>query len=243
VNRSQSRRWPKAGVIALVVVAVGGVVGPRLVGDRSGDRHRVSATAISPAASSDGDGDGDETATVAAPTSASWGVPVGYPRSVAGVRAAAVGWVAALSDLMGMGPIARADTLRELLSQRAYTETMDDVAAERDRFRAEFGRDLSQGFWIDAPLAVEIVESAPERAVVEVWSALLFGMTTERVEVLWRTQAVTLVWERGSWRVDDVTGREGPTPVPAATALPSSGSEFEDVAGWRPAVLAGTSSD
>jgi hypothetical protein len=97
--------------------------------------------------------------------------------------------------------------------------------------------------WIDAPLAVEIAEAAPERAVVDVWSALLFGTTTERVEVLWRTQAVTLVWERGSWRVDDVAGREGPTPVPAATALPSPGTEFGELAGWRPAVLAGTSTD
>jgi hypothetical protein len=241
VSRRQHRRWSKAGVIALAVVAVGGVVGPRLVGDRSGDRQRVSATVMAPAASIEGDSDGGEKATVAAPTRASWGVPVGYPRTVAGVRAAAVGWVAALGELMGMGPIARTDTLRELLSERAYTETLDDFAAERDRFRAEFGMDVSQAVWIDAPLAVEIVEAASQRAVVEVWSVLLFGTTTERVEVLWRTQVVTLVWERGSWRVDDVTGRVGPTPGPAATALPSPGSEFEDVTGWRPAVLAGTS--
>jgi hypothetical protein len=239
VNGRPHRRWSRAGVVALAVVAVGGVVGPRLVGDRSGDRQRVSATAISPATPPDGRGSDEP--TVAAPTSAAWGVPVGYPRTVAGVRAAAVGWVVALGELMGMGPIARADTLRELLTERAYTETLDDFAAERDRFRAEFGMDVSQAVWIDAPLAVEIVEAESERAVVEVWSVLLFGTTTERVEMLWRTQAVSLRWERGTWRVDDVTGREGPTPVQAATALPSPGSEFEDVTGWRPAVLAGMS--
>jgi hypothetical protein len=177
---------------------------------------------------------------VAAPAKSTWGLPVGYPQSAAGVRAAAVGWVAALGDLLAMGPIARQDTLAELLSAEAFESTIEELEAERDRFAATFGRDLSEAVWVDAPITVEIVEAADTRAVVEVWSALCFGVTGEPLEVLWRTHTVTVVWERGSWRVDDVTRRDGPTPQPAATAMVSPGSEFGDVTGWTPAVLAGT---
>jgi hypothetical protein len=59
--------------------------------------------------------------------------------------------------------------------------------------------------------------------------------------MLWRTHTVTLLWEEGSWRVDDVTRRDGPTPVLAAMELPSPGAEFDPVIGWTAAVLAGTS--
>jgi hypothetical protein len=239
--RGERSRWTTAAVVAVaVVVAVGGVVGPRLAGDRSTDRQEAAATPLAPVPPGSDDVSGGETA-VAAPAAATWGVPIGYPQSPAGVRAAAVAWVAALGDLMRMGPIARNDTLGALLSQRALTDTIDSFDAERDRFRTEFGRDVSQAVWFDAPLAVEIVDAEPARAVVEVWSALLFGTVTDRVEVLWRTHVVTLLWERGSWRVDEVVRRDGPTPVAATTSMPSTGADFEDVTGWVPAVLAGTS--
>ena len=57
----------------------------------------------------------------------------------------------------------------------------------------------------------------------------------------YRTHAVTLVWEAGSWRVDAVDRRDGPTPVLADEAMPSPGSDFAALADWTPAVLAGTS--
>ena len=91
---------------------------------------------------------------------------------------------------------------------------------------------MSQAVWRDAPLTVQIVSAESTRAVVEVWSVLLFGTTGERVEMLWRTHSVTLVWEDEAWRVDDVVRRDGPTPVLAAMELPSTGAEFDPVIGW-----------
>ena len=132
---------------------------------------------------------------VASPAAATFGVPVGYPQSPAGVRAAAVAWVSSLGELLQMGPIARDETLRVLLSRRAFDETVEEFRAERDRFSAQFGRDVSQAVWRDAPLTVQIVSAESTRAVVEVWSVLLFGTTERAVEMLWRTHTVTLVWE------------------------------------------------
>ena len=222
----------------VAAVAVGGLVLPRLVGDRSSGNR--PAAAAQPAAALHPDGtvpDGSQppasmdgaSVAVASPAAATFGVPVGYPQSPAGVRAAAVAWVSSLGELLQMGPIARDETLRVLLSRRAFDETVEEFRAERDRFSAQFGRDVSQAVWRDAPLTVQIVSAESTRAVVEVWSVLLFGTTSERVEMLWRTHSVTLVWEDEAWRVDDVTRRDGPTPVLAAMELPSTGAEFDPV--------------
>ena len=105
----------------------------------------------------------------------------------------------------------------------------------------QFHSDLSQAVWVDAPVSVQITSAASTRAVVEVWSVLLFGTLRSRVEMLWRTHEITLVWEHESWRVDDVVRRDGPTPILGADAMSSIGADFAQVAGWTPAVLAGTS--
>jgi hypothetical protein len=248
-RRTSTRSLVAAGAVA--AVAIGGVALPRLVSDRSTAEREATvaepATAVHPEPADTPDGPEDDDAAVgsdarvAAPSSAAWGVPVGYPQSVAGVRAAAVAWVASLGDLLRMGPIARNDTLGELLTERAFGDTVEQLRVDRDRFTDQFKRDLSEMVWVDAPVSVTIVSAEPTRAVVEVWSVLLFGATDTRVESLWRTHTVTLLWEDGSWRVDLVARRDGPTPVLATTAMPSAGSDFTDVVGWTPAVLAGVS--
>ena len=123
-------------------------------------------------------GDRPPSVAVAAPTAATWGVPVGYPQSPAGVRAAAVTWVSSLGELMAMGPIARNDTLRRCCRSARSARRVEEFRAERDRFITQFQRDLSQAMWIDAPLTVEIVSAEATRAVVEVWSVLMFGTTS-----------------------------------------------------------------
>jgi hypothetical protein len=248
-QRTATRSLVAAGAVA--VVAVGGLVLPRLVSDRStADREATVAEpaaavhpepADTPAGPEDDDAAVGRDARVAAPSSSAWGVPVGYPQSAAGVRAAAVAWVASLGDLLRMGPIARNDALGALLTERAFADTVEQLRVDRDRFTDQFKRDLSEMVWVDAAVSVTIVSAEATRAVVEVWSVLLFGATEARVESLWRTHTVTLLWVDGSWRVDDVSHRDGPTPVNATTAMPSAGSDFAGVVGWTPAVLAGIS--
>ena len=192
-----------------------------------------------------GSGAADSPPTVqvvaAGPFDQEWGVPTGYLRSKQGAQAAAVGWVGALGPLMLMGPIAERDALRELLTVAAADPTIDGFRAERQRFKDTFGADPLLGIWIESPLQVDLVEFAPDRAVVKVWSQLLMGAASNGVQVLWRTQSVTLRWERDDWRVDSVIRVEGPTPTASPTMLPSAGSDFATLTGWTPAVLAGSS--
>ena len=69
---------------------------------------------------------------VASPTAATFGVPVGYPQSPAGVRAAAVAWVSSLGELLQMGPIARDEAL-------AGAAVAAGVRARRSRSSAPSG--------------------------------------------------------------------------------------------------------
>jgi hypothetical protein len=177
---------------------------------------------------------------VVGPAERVWGVPSGYGPSPAGAQAAAVGWVASLGQLMQLGPVALGDTLNELMTVRAAAATESVFRVERDRFTAEFDADPVRAIWVESPLQFDLVDYTSERATVAVWSQLLLGVDTEpEVRVLWRTHTVTLLWERGGWRVDDVTRVEGPTPLVIDSVLPSPGSEFTRLADWSPAVTAG----
>lgn len=248
---SSSRRPLSRTLVAVLAVGAAGLVASVVLGTFVGDgdgQRSIDAAAVVPIPVVD-DGSPTEalnhspidgtTATVAGPTAVVWGVPAGYGPSPAGAQSAAVGWVSSLGSLMRMGPVALADTLDELMTVRSSSATATTFRIERDRFVAEFDADPSRAIWIDSPLLFELLEYSPQRAVVSVWSQLVLGVDTDEVRVLWRTQTVTLAWERDGWRVDDVTRVEGPTPLAVDTALPSPASAFTDVAGWSPAVTAG----
>lgn len=192
-----------------------------------------------PASTGPGAGGAGDPAS-AGPADDEWGVPVGYRNGEPGARAAAVGWVAALGPLMRMGPVATGDTLRALMSDQAATDTIATFRDERSRFARQFGADPANAIWVESPLQVDVVEIGDASATVRVWSQLLVGVPTDSVQVLWRTQTISLVWEGDDWRVADVSRVEGPTPLTVPGALPASGGELAAVAGWTPAVWAGT---
>ncbi len=161
-------------------------------------------------------------------------------RGEPGARAAAVGWVAVLGRLLASGPIATGELLGELLTEEAAAETADGFRRERQRFIEQFGVDPSQALWVESPLTVHVAELSGDRATVLVWSQLIAGSPeATTVDAVYRTHTVSLLWERDRWRVDDVSRREGPTPMVAAGELPSPGEHFAVVAAWTPAVLAG----
>ncbi len=250
--RSRSRRGPL--VVAVVAAVALGWAGLRTLRADDGPavRESVPVTAVSvppPASSTVAAADASVASDVPVavtdpdpgPHADASGIPVGYGRSEAGARAAAVGWVSSLGALMQLGPIATADSLRALMSERVAAATIDSFRAERAQFNQRFGADPSQGIWLEAPLAVTVDDWSPERAVVRVWSQLMMGVASEpTAQVMWRTHTVTLVWEHDDWRVDDVSRSEGPTPEAMAGDLPSSGRDMAEVAGWTPAVLAGS---
>jgi hypothetical protein len=169
------------------------------------------------------------------------GVPVGYPASGVGAATAAVNWVASFPTLVRMGPIRLTDTLDTLLSQRRAASGTEEVIADYFTLIDELGSDFGNRIWIESPLQVDVTAVTDRAATVAVWSMLTTGdRADDRVEAIWRTHRIGLIWERDDWRIDDVSIVEGPTPVANDVALPSPASEFLAVDGWEPAVFAAT---
>lgn len=243
-DRRRDRRLLVIAAVCLAGVSVGGV---RAFTDRGGTEPAPPAVpvpappAAGAVAGTDPSGSTVTTPAAAGPSSREWGVPTGYVRTRAGARAAAVGWVSALGPLMDMGPIARNDTLTALLSERAAAETIEEFRGERERYIAEFAVDPSEAMWLESPLTVNVDRFDVSTSTVRVWSQLLVGLDGERVAVIWRTHTVTVMWERGDWRIDDVSRTPGPTPTPMDGELPSPAAEFDDATDWVPAVVAGSS--
>lgn len=245
MRRSSSGGQPRGrlvivvAVVAVVMVAVAAVRHWSAGDDATAERTSVAVPRVTVAGSSVPTA-GD--AAAAGPMADSSGVPTGYLRSAAGARAAAVGWVSSLGTLVGLGPIAAADALRAVTSDRVAEATVESFRQERSRFRDQFNVDPSAAIWIEAPLAVTVTDLSDQAAEVRVWSQVVMGAPGQStVTALWRTHTVRLVWEHDDWKVDDTTVTEGPTPQPLAEDLPSDGDAFVSVAGWTPAVLAASS--
>jgi hypothetical protein len=239
----RDQRDRRVMLLAAVPLAAAAVVPLRLLTSTDGDAS-PSPVPVRPVGDVTETTSAGSTVVSAGPTGEQWGVPSGYQQSPAGVRAAAVGWVASFGSLLQMGPIALSDSVYELMSERAGAETLGAFKQERQRFIDSFGIDPLEGLWLDAPLTVDLIDYSPDRATVEVWSQLLMGSPLADVSVVYRTQTVTLLWERGDWRVDDVTRQPGPTPTMVDGELPSPGAEFTDPIGeWLPAVAAGTATE
>lgn len=169
------------------------------------------------------------------------GVPVGYPRTQQGAATAAVNWVASFPTIVRLGPIRLDDAMRTLLSQRLAETGSAEVGADYLALMDELGSDFARRVWIESPLQVDVASASNTAATVVVWALLVTGDRDGGVvEALWRTHRISLVWERGDWRIDNVEISEGPTPVPSELALPSPATEFVTVDGWEPAVFVDT---
>ena len=237
------RRPTLVAVVAVAVIAaVGWVAVTHLFGGRSSAAQRTSVAVPAVTSAPSSSPSGAAAAVVAGPDGDSSGVPTGYVDTPAGARAAAVGWVSSLGTLMRLGPIATADALRAVTSQRVAEATIDSFRTERDQFTTQFHADPSAAIWIESPLTVTVTDWSPQAATVRVWSQLVMGAPSEStVQVMWRTHTVRLVWEDDDWKVDDVTHTEGPTPQTMPENMPSTGGEFDAMTKWTPAVLAGSS--
>ena len=78
------------------------------------------------------------------------------------------------------------------------------------------------------PVGYRVERFSPDEAAVSVWYVGIVGSgATVEPQQSWRTQKVSLVWERGAWRVASFASAPGPTP-PLSTAEPveSAGDLF-----------------
>ena len=148
-------------------------------------------------------------------------------------------------DIATAGFITRTDLIRSLATERFGPV----LAAESSGQLSEMTETLGAArvapdeiVWAEYPLASNIVSSAADVVVVEVWAVLVVGVPDAGApRQVWRTVTATMRWERDAWRIDAWTAEAGPTPALASTSAISSVTDIETVADWTAARAKGGS--
>ena len=172
-------------------------------------------------------------ARIPGPTRIEAGVPVGYPQSVDGARAAAIRYVAVLGGELMLDP-SRRDLALAAVSRDGEPAT--DVAARwstRPNVERATGARHAQQAGLPmiaavAPVLSKVTAYDGDTATVAVWVTAVLG--TEQfgsLDQAWVTETVTLLWD-GDWKLAAYDSSPGPVPAlhqpvtPLAEALLST---------------------
>jgi hypothetical protein len=172
-------------------------------------------------------------AQIPGPTRIEAGVPVGYPQSVDGARAAAIRYVAVLGGQLMFDP-SRRDLALAAVSRGG--RPAPDVAARwstRPNVERATGARQAQQAGLPmiaavAPVLSKVTAYDGDTATVAVWVTAVLG--TEQfgsLDQAWVTETVTLLWD-GDWKLAAYDSSPGPVPAlhqvvtPLADALAST---------------------
>jgi hypothetical protein len=145
---------------------------------------------------------------------------VGFGRSEAGARRAAVAFLEATEDIVHLTPAEAAEAQRAI----STTSAGERLASEVEQQMTDLRERTPQGVevWI-APMNARSRESLDGYSV-SVWYAEVVAVGTAIAVDNWRTVTYSLVWERNTWLIDEQTSIEGPVPSRAGglTVTPPS---------------------
>lgn len=142
--------------------------------------------------------------------------PARYARTEDGAVAAAAAYVRRLT---GPGML-DARVVRTTLAGIASAQSRDDLGEAYELAAAQARERLGIG---TTPEPAVVLRAAPvgyrvdgfhrDAATVSVWRVGIVGTsTTLEPRQSWRTETVSLVWERDTWKIDAVRSATGPTP-------------------------------
>jgi len=147
------------------------------------------------------------------------------PAPIARTRAGAIA-AAALSITAFDGDVLlHPERLRSVVSRIASTSSrgrlIEAFTRASAQTRAKLGADTVPRPAIvlrSVPIGYRVEQFSKRAATVAVWYVGIVGSgATVEPQQSWRTQLVSLVWERGTWKVSSFESSPGPTP-PLSTA-------------------------
>jgi hypothetical protein len=157
------------------------------------------------------------------------GIPVGYPRTEAGARAAAVNYRVAWSSTRMFDSTQR----RQIIDTTADPASRSGTQGQNDETWVEINRNLGLSadgqpragqvlVSRDLPAGAKTVAYSPDVAVVSVWESYLSGVvgtgTTRLLRDGWETATITLRWVNEDWKQSSWSVAQGPTPRTADDA-------------------------
>lgn len=163
------------------------------------------------------------------------GVPVGFPRTVAG----AAGAVAAYQRAFATPAVLRASVLRSRIGVVAtpdYAQTMLEVNSPGAR-RLAAGplgvgvREGVQTLFASVPIGYRVESFQPGRAQILTWGFCLLGNASSvEPAAYFGITHTEVVWMDGRWRIAETRGGFGPTPRLATPPGPLGGYRVIDLA-------------
>ncbi|WP_433463970.1 hypothetical protein [Spirillospora sp. CA-128828] len=168
------------------------------------------------------------------------GVPVGYAHTQPGAVAAAVHYQLARSRPTYITDASLRHTVlghvmaaSSLQTQRASDDANAD-AAMKALGLTPAGQGPQGARWLQhsAPLGVQVAFYSGQAVTVNVWMAESAGVVGDPATVLppsgsYTTYVLTLVWERGDWRIASIATRPGPVPAASSNQRPSSQQDWQ----------------
>lgn len=159
-----------------------------------------------------------------------------FARNEAGVRAAAVMYLEATEEIVHLSPEQAGEFQRAMSTDAAAVRLGGDVEEQMTRLVTQSPQGVQ--VWL-APLEARSIE-IDGGYEVSIWYAEVIAIGTSATVDNWRTVTYVLMWERGTWLIDDKTSVEGPVPtrsggllVTAPSTLISILTQFDD-AGLTP---------
>jgi hypothetical protein len=164
-------------------------------------------------------------AALPGPTRIEAGVPVGYPQSVDGARAAAIRYVAVLGGELMLDPFRRDLALAAVSRDRRPAPDVVARWSTRPNVERATGARHAQQAGLPmiaavAPVLSKVTAYDGDTATVAVWATAVLG--TERfgsLDQAWVTETVTLLWV-GDWKLQAYASAAGPVPALHQPATP-----------------------
>jgi hypothetical protein len=213
------RHWILRGVAAVVLVAVGIAIGSRIATSRG-----TTTTVVGPS-----------------PRAAPPPVPTKTTRSnrtVAGAAAAA----AASVELLDGPALLDSIRIRRLVDRLAAAKARNGLARAYEEGAAQARARLAADS-VPAPVVIlraalvgyRIDSFTPSAATVAIWRVGIVGSGASVLpQQSWRTETVSLVWERGAWKVAAFASSPGPTPpLPTVAGTTPAGDLFTEIPRFR----------
>jgi hypothetical protein len=161
---------------------------------------------------------------------------MGWSRDAAGARAAAISAVSLTGDIAQAGFVTRADMIEALATTRYAPILAADSATQLAAINGDLAdaRLTVQAVRLEElPLTGHVVRADETTGRVDVWTVSVIAVNELAApRQVWRTVTVDLLWERGDWRVDGWSARQGPTPALAVDAPVASADELLEVTSW-----------
>lgn len=217
IARDPERRRPNAIVVAalagFVLLALGTALGSRI----------AAQDEISPA---------DHVSTAPntlANAARRQSPPSSTPTRTAAVAAASRSITAFDGDVL-VDPVRLRAVVANVASLAARSQLIEAFAEANAQIRAKLGADTTPQPVIvlrSVPVGYRIERFSLDEATIAIWYVgIVASGATVDPQQSWRTQLVSLVWERRAWKVSSFESSPGPTPPLSTAEIPQDPTEL-----------------